>query len=131
MFDGEKKEAYVEDDPTHPLGVYGQSKYAGEEAIQEVGDKIISLEPAGCIRTIGHNFFLTMKKLSQERDELKVVADQIGVPTSTHLSPSKSKPSSRSLMKIIPGSIIWCRMDPAPGMSLLKQLLAKLIQSLI
>jgi dTDP-4-dehydrorhamnose reductase len=82
VFDGEKKDAYVEDDPTHPLGVYGQSKRAGEEAIQEVGGLIYIFRTSWVYSTIGHNFFLTMKKLSQERDELKVVADQLGVPTS-------------------------------------------------
>jgi len=82
VFDGEKKEAYVEDDPTHPLGVYGQSKYAGEEAVQAVSGLTYILRTSWVYSNIGHNFYLTMKKLSQERDELKVVADQIGVPTS-------------------------------------------------
>jgi dTDP-4-dehydrorhamnose reductase len=82
VFNGEKKGAYVEDDPTHPLGVYGQSKCAGEEATQEVGGLIYIFRTSWVYSTIGHNFYLTLKKLSQERDELKVVADQIGVPTS-------------------------------------------------
>ena len=82
IFNGEKKEAYVENDPTHPLGVYGQSKCAGEEAIQEVGGLIYIFRTSWVYSNIGHNFYLTMKKLSQERDELKVVADQFGVPTS-------------------------------------------------
>jgi dTDP-4-dehydrorhamnose reductase len=82
VFDGEKKEAYVEDDPTHPLGVYGESKCAGEESIQELGGQIYIFRTSWVYSNIGHNFYLTMKKLSQERDELKVVADQTGVPTS-------------------------------------------------
>ena len=82
VFDGEKKAAYVEDDPTHPLAVYGQSKCAGEEAIQAVGGLTYILRTSWVYSNIGHNFYLTMKKLSQERDELKVVADQIGVPAS-------------------------------------------------
>jgi len=82
VFDGEKKEAYVEDDPTNPLGVYGQSKCAGEEVIQEVGGLIYIFRTSWVYSNIGHNFYLTMKKLSQERDELKVVSDQFGVPTS-------------------------------------------------
>jgi len=81
VFDGEKKEAYLEDDPTHPLGVYGQSKCGGEEAIKEVGGLIYIFRTSWVYSTTGHNFYLTMKRLSQERDELKVVADQIGVPT--------------------------------------------------
>jgi dTDP-4-dehydrorhamnose reductase len=82
VFDGDKEAAYVEDDPTHPLGVYGQSKCAGEEAIQEVGGLNYIFRTSWVYSNVGHNFYLTMKKLSQERDELKVVADQIGVPTS-------------------------------------------------
>src|SRR6056300_1979424 len=82
VFDGKKKEAYMEDDLTHPLGVYGQSKCAGEEAIQEVGGLIYILRTSWVYSTIGHNFYLTMIRLSQERDELRVVADQFGVPTS-------------------------------------------------
>ena len=82
VFDGEKKEAYVENDPTRPLGVYGQSKCAGEEAVQEVGGLNYIFRTSWVYSNIGHNFYLTMKRLSQERDELKVVADQIGVPTS-------------------------------------------------
>src|SRR6056300_1047362 len=82
VFDGKKNEAYVEDDPTRPLGIYGQSKCAGEEAIQEIGGLIYIFRTSWVYSNVGHNFFLTMKKLSQEREELKVVADQIGVPTS-------------------------------------------------
>ena len=82
VFDGEKKEASVENDPTDPLGVYGQSKCAGEEAIQEVGGLTYIFRTSWVYSNTGHNFYLTMKKLSQEHDELKVVADQFGVPTS-------------------------------------------------
>jgi len=83
VFDGKKEGAYVEEDPTHPLGVYGQSKCAGEEAIQDIGGLVYIFRTSWVYSNIGHNFYLTMKKLSQERDELKVVADQVGVPTSS------------------------------------------------
>ena len=82
VFDGEKNGAYEEDDPTHPLGVYAQSKYAGEEAIQGIGGQNYIFRTSWVYSNIGHNFFLTMKKLCQEREELKVVSDQMGVPTS-------------------------------------------------
>jgi len=82
VFDGEKEGTYVEDDHTHPLGVYGQSKRAGEEAIQAVGGLTYIFRTSWVYSNIGQNFYLTMKRLSQEFDELKVVADQTGVPTS-------------------------------------------------
>jgi dTDP-4-dehydrorhamnose reductase len=91
VFDGEKEGAYVEDDPTHPLGVYGQSKCAGEEAIQAVGGQIYILRTSWVYSNIGHNFYLTMKRLSQERDNLKVVADQFGVPTSNQFIAEQMK----------------------------------------
>ena len=81
VFDGEKEEAYVEDDLTNPLAIYGQSKCAGEEAIQEVGGKTYIFRTSWVYSNIGKNFFLTIKRLSQEKDELQVVKDQIGVPT--------------------------------------------------
>jgi dTDP-4-dehydrorhamnose reductase len=82
VFDGEKVGSYVEDDPTHPLGVYGASKLAGEEAIQEVGDQFYIFRTSWVYSNIGHNFYLTMKRLSEKPDEIRVVADQFGVPTS-------------------------------------------------
>ena len=91
VFDGEKKGAYVEDDPTNPLGVYGQSKCAGEKAIQEVGGLTFIIRTSWVYSNIGHNFFLNMKRLSQERDELKVVVDQFGVPTSNQFIAEKIK----------------------------------------
>jgi len=95
VFDGEKKESYEESDPTHPLGVYGQSKCAGEGVIQEVGGLTYIFRTSWVYSNVGHNFYLTMKKLSQQRDELKVVADQFGVPTSNRFIAEQIK-------KIIP-----------------------------
>jgi len=91
VFDGHKKGAYEENDPTHPIGVYGQSKCKGEEAIEEVGGLTYIFRTSWVYSNIGHNFYLTMKKLSQERDELKVVADQIGVPTSNQFIAEQMK----------------------------------------
>ena len=91
VFDGDKEGTYVEDDPTHALGVYGQSKCAGEEAIQVVGGQIYIFRSSWVYSNIGHNFYLTMKKLSQERDELKVLADQLGVPTSNQFIAEQMK----------------------------------------
>ncbi len=115
VFDGEKKGAYFEDDSINPLGVYGQSKFAGEEAIQEIGGQYYIFRTSWVYSNIGHNFFLTMKKLSQERDELKVVADQMGVPTSNtfiaeqikHIIP-QLKENNTGVYHLVPnGSCSW------------------------
>jgi dTDP-4-dehydrorhamnose reductase len=121
VFDGENDGAYVEDDPTHPLGVYGQSKRAGEEAIQAVGGKIYIFRTSWVYSTIGHNFFLTMKRLSQEQDALKVVADQLGVPTSNQFIAEQIKAiipqlnnNNKGIYHLVPdGSCSWFEFSKA------------------
>jgi len=81
VFDGEKATPYTEDDATNPLGVYGQSKLAGEQAIAAVGGQHLILRTSWVYSTHGRNFLLTMQRLLQEKPELRVVADQIGAPT--------------------------------------------------
>jgi len=81
VFDGAKPAPYLESDAPNPLGVYGQSKLAGERAIQAVGGEHLILRTSWVYSTQGRNFLLTMQKLLAERDELKVVDDQIGAPT--------------------------------------------------
>ncbi|YCH22327.1 dTDP-4-dehydrorhamnose reductase [Pseudomonas sp. D1-3] len=81
VFDGSKATAYDEDDVAHPLGVYGQSKLAGEQAISAVGGKHLILRTSWVYSLHGRNFLLTMQRLLQEREQLSVVADQIGAPT--------------------------------------------------
>jgi dTDP-4-dehydrorhamnose reductase len=115
VFDGEKKGAYLEDDPTHPLGVYGQSKCAGEEAIQEVGGLNYIFRTSWVYSNIGNNFFLTMKQLSQEREKLKVVSDQFGVPTSNqfiaqqikHIIPQLNQNNIGVYHMVSDGSCSW------------------------
>ncbi|MFB4370759.1 MULTISPECIES: dTDP-4-dehydrorhamnose reductase [unclassified Pseudomonas] len=81
VFDGSKPTAYHEDDLPNPLGIYGRSKLAGEQAIAAVGGKHLILRTSWVYSLHGRNFLLTMQRLLQEREQLSVVADQIGAPT--------------------------------------------------
>lgn len=81
VFDGSKQGAYTEEDVVSPLGVYGESKLAGEEAVREFCDKFYIFRTSWVFSAHGNNFVKTMLRLAAEREELGVVADQVGKPT--------------------------------------------------
>lgn len=81
VFDGGKPAPYTEQDAPNPLNAYGRSKLAGEQAIQAVGGAHLILRTSWVYSLHGSNFLLSMQRLLQERDNLNVVADQIGAPT--------------------------------------------------
>ena len=81
VFDGSKAAPYTEADTPHPLGVYGQSKLIGEQAIAAVGGEHLILRTSWVYSNHGKNFLLTMQRLLQEKPQMRIVADQIGAPT--------------------------------------------------
>jgi dTDP-4-dehydrorhamnose reductase len=83
VFDGSKAGPWVETDKPNPLNVYGASKLAGEEAIQQVGGRCLIFRTSWVYGSHGHNFLLTMLRLGRERESLKIVDDQFGAPTTS------------------------------------------------
>jgi len=85
VFDGTKTDPYAEEDQPNPLNVYGQSKLAGDEAIIQTACRHLIFRTSWVFSDRGHNFARTILRLAQEREELTVVADQFGAPTSAEL----------------------------------------------
>lgn len=82
VFDGSKPEPYAEGDEVNPQNQYGKSKHAGELAIQRTRAKYLVLRTSWVYSPYGHNFVKTMLRLGTERDQLRIVDDQVGAPTS-------------------------------------------------
>jgi len=81
VYDGTKTTPYLEDDSPNPQSVYGHSKLMGDEAIKKSGVPYLIFRTSWVYTTRGHNFLRTMRRLAREREELRIVADQIGCPT--------------------------------------------------
>jgi dTDP-4-dehydrorhamnose reductase len=105
VFDGFQTTPYVEEDAPNPLGAYGRTKLAGDQAIQQVGCDHLIFRLCWVYGARGGNFMLTMMRLAREREKLRVVKDQIGCPTwsrmiaettalalKTTISPAKTGP---------------------------------------
>jgi dTDP-4-dehydrorhamnose reductase len=82
VFDGSKEGAYLESDPACPISAYGRSKAAGEEAVRSHLAQHVILRTAWVYSEFGHNFLKTVLRLAATRDELRIVSDQHGSPTS-------------------------------------------------
>jgi dTDP-4-dehydrorhamnose reductase len=80
VFDGERATPYPEEAPPNPLNVYGATKLAGEQAIAATGAHALVLRTSWVYGLVGKNFLVTIRRLAAERDELRIVADQVGVP---------------------------------------------------
>lgn len=83
VFDGTKNTPYEEADSPNPLSVYGQTKLAGETAIRDTGVPHLLFRTAWVYSTRGRNFLLTVLRLATQREELRIVRDQFGAPTSS------------------------------------------------
>lgn len=81
VFDGQKRTPYLETDVPNPLGVYGASKWQGERNIQEAMEAYFIVRTSWLYSEYGNNFIKTMLKLSETREQINVVFDQIGSPT--------------------------------------------------
>lgn len=109
VFDGKSPRAYREDDRTGPLNAYGRSKLAGEVALRESGASALTCRTSWVYSTRGNNFLRTILRLARERDVLRVVADQVGAPTSAEWLASASTQVLHSVLRAPEGAREACR----------------------
>ena len=124
VFDGTKPGRYVETDEPHPLSVYGATKLGGERAVAAAGCRHWVFRTTWVYASHGHNFIRTMLRLGRERDSLRVVDDQFGVPTSARLIAevtaacigrlATGSPLASGVYHLAPhGETTWCRFARA------------------
>lgn len=119
VFGGEKTSAYVEEDLPNPVNAYGRSKLAGERAIQASGCRHLIFRTSWVYSESGSNFLLTMLRLAREKKALRVVDDQHGAPTTSHmLADAAASAISRTIddssktglyHMTAGGATTWCR----------------------
>ncbi|WP_158751022.1 dTDP-4-dehydrorhamnose reductase [Acidobacterium sp. S8] len=119
VFDGSKASPWVETDATNPLNIYGKTKLAGEKFIEAVGGKYFIFRTSWVYGPHGHNFLRTMLRLGRERDQLKIVDDQFGAPTSSIAIADATRAAVTAAMDGQPeygiyhltcgGETTWCR----------------------
>ncbi len=98
IFDGTKDGVYVEDDPANPQSIYGKTKWQGEKNVRAMCSQHVILRTSWVFGAHGGNFLKTILKLAQERDELKIIADQFGAPTSARLLADSTAEIARQLL---------------------------------
>jgi dTDP-4-dehydrorhamnose reductase len=98
VYDGGGERPWTEDDEPHPLGVYGQTKLTGEQAVRAAGGSFLIFRTCWVYAAQGKNFMRTIARLALERKELRVVGDQIGAPTSAALI-------AEGVVKIVSGGL--------------------------
>lgn len=105
VFNGEKTSSYTEADQPSPINVYGASKLDGEQAIQSSGCHYLIFRTSWVFSSRGHNFLLSMLRLAREREELRIVADQTGSPTSArYIADATAHILSRTTPGLLAGS---------------------------
>lgn len=99
IFDGTKNGVYVEDDLANPQSIYGRTKWQGEKNVRAMCSQHVILRTSWVFGVHGSNFLKTILKLAQERDELKIIADQFGAPTSARLLANSTAEIAKQLLR--------------------------------
>ena len=115
VFDGSGSQPWSESDAVAPKSVYGQTKYLGEQAVVKTCQKHLVLRTSWVVGAHGGNFLKTMLRLAAERDSLRVVADQVGVPTSTQLLTDTTVALLRTMQRANADDARWGTYHLAPA----------------